>query len=322
MHDPDINLDGIIVAVVLPCYNEGSAIYEVVQSFKAALPTSVIYVFDNNSSDNTAAEANRAGAKVCHVLRRGKGNVVRRMFADIDADIFLMADGDGTYDASCAAELVRELREGNLDMVVGSRQPVQKELAYRRGHVLGNRLLTGIVRFIFGAGFTDMLSGYRAFSNRFVKTFPAFSEGFEIETELTIHALRLQLPYSEIATPYHERAEGTSSKLSTFTDGFRILRFIFFLFKEHKPFPFFALIAAVMAFSSILMAAPLLLHFVETGLVPRLPTAILSVGVMVSAILMLVVGIILDSVSRGRRESLQLQYLHYRPVQKDTFEDR
>jgi len=302
------------VAVILPCYNEGSAIYGVVTSFRQNLKDADIYVFDNNSDDNTAEEATRAGAIVRSVQARGKGNVVRRMFADIDADVYLMADGDGTYDASYAKKLVDKLVDGNKDMVVGTRQPKRAELAYRPGHVLGNRVLTGIVRFIFGTGFTDMLSGYRAFSKRFVKTFPAFSSGFEIETELTIHALRLKLPCDEVKTPYFERGEGSTSKLSTYKDGFRILRFILFLFKEHKPLPFFSLIAVSLAAFSVLLAMPVILEFIETGLVPRIPTLLLSTGIMITAILLFISGLILDSVSRGRGEVLQLQYLKFGPV--------
>lgn len=304
-------------AVILPCYNEGSAIYDVVTSFHLNLPGADIYVFDNNSEDNTAEEAIRAGAIVKRVEQRGKGNVVRRMFADIDADVYLMADGDGTYDASYANELVSKLVNGDNDMVVGTRQSKQTELAYRRGHVLGNRVLTGIVRFIFGTGFTDMLSGYRAFSRRFVKTFPAFSAGFEIETELTIHALRLKLPCDEVETPYFERSEGSSSKLSTYKDGFRILFFILFLFKEHKPLPFFGLVSASFAALSVILSLPVILQFIETGLVPRIPTVLLSTGLMITAILLFITGLILDSVSRGRIEFLHLQYLHYKPVVGD-----
>lgn len=304
-------------AVILPCYNEGSAIYDVVAAFRLNLPNADVYVFDNNSDDNTAEEAKRAGAVVKRVKQRGKGNVVRRMFADIDADVYLMADGDGTYDASYASELVSKLVDGDNDMVVGIRQPKQTELAYRRGHVLGNRVLTGIVRFIFGTGFTDMLSGYRAFSRRFVKTFPAFSSGFEIETELTIHALRLKLPCDEVKTPYFERGEGSSSKLSTYKDGFRILFFILFLFKEHKPLPFFGLVSASLAVLSVIFALPVIVQFIETGLVPRIPTVLLSTGIMITAILLFITGLILDSVSRGRGEFLQLQYLQYRPVVGD-----
>ncbi|MEM7359163.1 MAG: glycosyltransferase family 2 protein [Pseudomonadota bacterium] len=305
------------VAVILPCYNEGPAIYQVVRSFKENLPEATVYVFDNASTDNTAEEALRAGATVHRVNRQGKGNVVRRMFADIEADCYLMADGDETYDASYARKLIDCLVNEKLDMVVGTREPVNKELAYRPGHVFGNKLLTGIVRFIFGTGFTDMLSGYRVFSRRFVKTFPAFSEGFEIETELTIHALRLGLPYAEVPTPYYERGEGSNSKLSTFKDGFRILWFIFILFKEHKPFPFFGILAIVLASLSVILATPLLMEFIATGLVPRLPTAILSTGLMISAVLSFITGVILDSLSLGRRENLQLQYLQYTPVHSD-----
>lgn len=305
------------IAVILPCYNEGLAIHKVVTAFRDNLPEATIYVFDNASQDNTAEEARRAGAIVHRVNRQGKGNVVRRMFADIEADCYLMADGDETYDAGSARKLIDCLVNENLDMVVGTREPENKDLAYRPGHVFGNKLLTGIVRFIFGTGFTDMLSGYRAFSRRFVKTFPAFSEGFEIETELTIHALRLGVPYAEVKTPYYERPEGSSSKLSTFKDGFRILWFIFILFKEHKPFPFFGIIAVLLAILSIVLASPLLMEYLETGLVPRLPTAVLSTGMMISALLSFITGVMLDSVNLGRRENLQLQYLQYKPVNTD-----
>ncbi len=299
------------IAVLLPCHNEGAAIYDVVQNFRKVLPDADIFVYNNNSTDNTVEEATRAGAIVREVRRKGKGMVVRRMFADIDADIYLMADGDGTYDFDSAPDLINKLIRDRLDMVVGARIPVDSDKAYRPGHAFGNKLLTGIVRMIFGTGFTDMLSGYRAFSKRFVKSFPALATGFETETELTIHALQMSVPCGEVETPYHERAEGTKSKLSTYKDGFKILSFIMLLFKEVKPFPFFGLIALVLAMLSIGLAIPVVMDYLETGLVPRFPTAILSMGIMLTAVLSLMTGLILDGVSRGRRELKRLQYLSY-----------
>jgi glycosyltransferase involved in cell wall biosynthesis len=301
------------VAVILPCYNEEAAIYDVVKSFAKSLPQARICVFDNNSEDKTVSEAIRAGASIHSVGLQGKGNVVKRMFADLDADVYLMADGDGTYDAASAPKLVDTLIEQQVDMVVGVRESVGDEKTYRRGHVLGNKVLTNIVRFIFGTGFTDMLSGYRAFSKRFVKTFPIISSGFEIETEITIHALRIGAPCAEVQTPYSERIEGSTSKLSTYRDGFRILSFIGFLFREFKPFPFFGLVAIVLALLSITLATPIIFEYIETGLVPKIPTAILSTGVMIAALLSLVTGIIIASLNRGRKEALLLQYLRYPP---------
>ncbi len=298
-------------AVILPCFNEGAAIARVVKDFRQSLPDADIYVFNNNSTDNTVEEAEKAGAIVRFVRRKGKGMVIRRMLADVEADVYIMADGDGTYDAASAPKLVEKLVSENLDMVVGTRIPVEQQETYRPGHVLGNRLLTGTVRMIFGEGFTDMLSGYRVFSRRFVKTFPALAVGFETETELTIHALQMSLPCGEVETPYFERIEGTESKLSTFGDGFRILWFIAVLFKEVKPFIFFGIGAAVLALLSLGLSIPVFAEFFATGLVPRMPTAILCTGLMLAGLLSFSCGIILDSVSRGRREVKRLFYLNY-----------
>jgi glycosyltransferase involved in cell wall biosynthesis len=305
------------IAVILPCRNEEKAIYKVVADFRKFLPEATIYVFDNNSTDKTIEEAQRAGCEVRSVKDAGKGNVVRKMFADIEADVYLMADGDGTYDANYARALVDELLVDSNDMVVGTRKS-QEELAYRRGHKFGNRLLTGIVRFIFGSGFTDMLSGYRAFSRRFVKTFPSFSSGFEIETELTIHALWLGLPCSEIETPYYQRAEDSNSKLSTYKDGFKILMLILALFKDHKPFAFFGFISTGLAILSLILAAPVVVDFVSTGLIERVPTLLLCTGMMLTAVLLFVSGVILDSLNRGRRENFKLHYLKHQAFIANT----
>lgn len=297
------------IAVLLPCYNEGPAICEVVRAFQKALPGAVVYVYDNNSKDDTVAEARRAGAVVRTETRQGKGHVIRRMFADIDADIYVMADGDGTYDADAAPALVKKLADENLDMVVGARKPVEGQETYRRGHKFGNRLLTGAVRTIFGQGFEDMLSGYRIFSRRFVKSFPALSTGFQIETEITVHALSLTLPCAEVDTRYFERAEGTASKLSTYRDGILILSFIMLLFKEIRPFMFFTVIAVLLAGLSGGIALPVIAEFIVTGLVPRLPTAVLSASIMLCAVLAFLCGTILDSLSRGRIEQKRLHYI-------------
>ena len=297
------------IAVLLPCYNEGPAIYEVVRSFQKTLPGAVIYVYDNNSSDNTAEEARRAGAVVRTETRQGKGHVIRRMFADVNADIYVMADGDGTYDSEAAPELVRKLTDEHLDMVVGARKSAQGHDTYRKGHRFGNWLLTSTVKLFFGQGFDDILSGYRVFSRRFVKSFPALSTGFQIETEITIHALTLTLPCAEVETRYFERAEGTASKLSTYKDGVLILSFIMLLFKEIRPFIFFTAIAVLLGLLSLGLGLPVILEFFETGKVPRLPTAILSASIMMVGMMSFVCGIILDSLARGRVEQKRLRYI-------------
>lgn len=297
------------IAVLLPCYNEGPAIYEVVRSFQKVLPGAVVYVYDNNSSDSTVEEAKRAGAVVRTEPRQGKGHVIRRMFADVNADIYIMADGDGTYDADAAPELVKKLTDEHLDMVVGARKSVDGQDTYRKGHRFGNWMLTTTVKMIFGRGFKDMLSGYRVFSRRFVKSFPALSTGFQIETEITIHALTITLPCAEVETKYFERAEGTASKLSTYKDGILILSFIMLLFKEIRPFRFFGAIALLLALLSIGISLPVIVEFFETGLVPRLPTAILSASIMLCGVLAFLCGVILDSLARGRVEHKRLRYI-------------
>jgi glycosyltransferase involved in cell wall biosynthesis len=297
------------IAVLIPCFNEEEAIGSVVRNFRAILPDAAIYVYDNNSTDRTAAEAAAAGAIVRSEALQGKGNVVRRMFADVEADIYLMTDGDETYHAPSAPLMIDRLVGDNLDMVVGSRLKTDVADAFRAGHHLGNVMLTGAVSFIFGNRFNDMLSGYRVFSRRFVKSFPAVSAGFEIETELAVHALALRMPVSEIETPYGARPVGSASKLRTFRDGFRILLMILLLFKEEKPLAFFSLVFAILSVLSVGLAVPVVVTFMQTGLVPRLPTAILATGIMLLAFLSLACGFILDNVTRGRREIKRLAYL-------------
>ncbi|MEI9941325.1 MAG: glycosyltransferase [Pseudomonadota bacterium] len=296
------------VAVLIPCHNEEVAIKTTVAQFREALPDAAIYVYDNNSSDQTSARAREAGAIVRAETLQGKGNVVRRMFADIEADVYLMTDGDATYDASTAPAMVELLVDSNLDMVVGRR--VHREAsAYRAGHVLGNKMLTTFLASLFGQRFTDILSGYRAFSRRFVKSFPALSAGFETETELTVHALTLSMPIAEIETSYFSRPEGSTSKLNTYRDGVRILRVMLTLFKNERPVAFFGVNAIVLALLSVGLAIPIFITFFETGRVPRFPTAIASASIMMLAFLALVCGFILDTVTRGRREMKRLAYL-------------
>ena len=295
-------------AVLIPCYNEEAAIAAVVRDFRAALPDAAIYVYDNNSKDRTVELAASAGAVVRRETLQGKRNVVRRMFADIDADVYVMVDGDDTYHAPSAPMLIEKLLSEQLDMVNAQRISTA-EAAYRRGHVLGNRLLTGLVGGIFGKRTDDMLSGYRVFSRRFVKTFPALAGGFEIETELTVHALEMRMPFAEAPTPYKERPPGSVSKLSTYKDGLRILFMIGKLVKEERPMQAFALAAVGLALASLLLAVPLILTYIETGLVPRLPTAVLAAALMILSFLSLTCGLILDSVTRARREAKRLAYL-------------
>lgn len=298
------------VAVILPCYNEAAAIAQTVAAFQASLPSALIYVYDNNSSDDTREVAAAAGAIVRCETMQGKGHVVRRMFADIEADVYVMADGDATYDASAAPALVQQLLDENLDMVVGARKS-EIEAAYRRGHRFGNRLLTGMLARLFGRTFSDILSGYRIFSKRFVKSFPVLSAGFEIETEISVHALELRMPVAEQVTAYAARPEGSESKLSTYRDGWRILKTIMMLFRSERPLAFFGSIAAIFALTSLILAAPLAITYLETGLVPRLPTALLSTGLMILAAMSMMCGLILDTVVRGRREVRRLAYLTY-----------
>ena len=296
------------VAVLVPCYNEAATIDSVVRDFAAALPGAAVYVYDNNSSDATGRVAADAGAVVRREPLQGKGNVVRRMFADIEAEIYVMVDGDGTYDAASAPTLIEALREGPLDLVTGARVD-DDAAAYRAGHRFGNWLLTTLVALVFGRRGSDMLSGYRVFSRRFVKTFPALSRGFEIETELTVHALELGMPLAELPTPYKARPPGSASKLSTFKDGFRILWLIGKLVKEERPMQTFSLAALVLALASIVLAWPVVITYLETGQVPRLPTAVLSTGLMILASLAVTCGFILETVTRGRREMKRMRYL-------------
>ncbi len=296
------------IAVILPCYNEEAAIVQTVAGFRAALPHAAIYVYDNNSSDRTVAVAREAGAIVRTERMQGKGNVVRRMFADVDADIYVMADGDATYDAAAAPAMIAKMREDGLDMVVGTRVHEAAD-AYRRGHVLGNRAMTGLLAQLFGRSFTDIFSGYRVFSRRFVKSFPVLSAGFEIETEISVHALELKMPVGEVETRYLARPEGSASKLSTYRDGARIARTILTLYRIEKPILFFGIVALALAALAVLLAVPLVATYMETGLVPRFPTAILATGLVILAALSSFAGLILDTVVRGRREMKRLAYL-------------
>lgn len=297
-----------VVAVIVPCLNEEAAIGKVVRDFIAALPDATVYVYDNGSTDRTVEVARAAGAVVRSEPLRGKGNVVRRMFADVDADVYVLVDGDDTYDASAAPALIERLLTEQLDMVNGARI-TQIEAAYRAGHRFGNALLTGMVARIFGDRFKDILSGYRVFSRRFVKSFPALSSGFETETELTVHALELRMPIAEVEIAYKDRPAGSASKLRTFRDGFRIVRTIVVLLKEERPLAFFTTLFVLLTTIAVLLAIPILVTYERTGLVPRFPTAILAMGTMLLAFLSLSCGLILDTVSRGRRELKRLSYL-------------
>jgi glycosyltransferase involved in cell wall biosynthesis len=303
------------IAVLVPCYNEEAAVAAVVADFRKALPAAEIYVYDNNSSDRTIAVARDAGAQVRSERRQGKGHVVRRMFADVDADIYVLVDGDATYDAASAPRMIDALLSDHLDMVVGFRVD-QAEAAYRPGHRTGNRLLTSFLSSAFGQDFKDILSGYRVFSRRFVKSFPVLSDGFEIETELTVHALELALPVAEIDTPYYARPEGSFSKLNTWRDGFRILGTILKLYRSEKPLRFFTAIGIFLTLVAVGLAIPIVVTFLEQGLVPRLPTAVLSMGLMILAVLSVSSGLVLDTVTRGRREMKLLAYLSQPVINK------
>ena len=301
--------DNVDIAVLIPCYNEEAAIASVINDFRNALPAASIYVYDNNSSDRTIEVAREAGAIVRTEPLQGKGNVVRRMFADIEADVFVMVDGDNTYDASAAPMLVQKLLDENLDLVNARRVHEETE-AYRPGHQFGNVILTSLVAAIFGRRFVDMLSGYKVFSRRFTKSFPSLSSGFEIESELTVHALELRMPVAEVATNYGARPAGSESKLSTFADGYKILKMIATMIKEERPLQFFSSLFFIFVVSSIVLGIPLIRTFLETGLVPRYPTAILVTGMMLLGFLFLACGLILDTVTRGRQELKRLQYLN------------
>src|SRR4051794_23990966 len=303
------------IAVLVPCFNEEAAVATVVAGFRSVLPSAEIYVYDNNSSDRTKAVAAEAGAEVRSERRQGKGHVVRRMFADIDADIYVLVDGDATYDAASAPRMIEMLRADHLDMVVGLRAD-RAEAAYRRGHRTGNWMLTRFLSSVFGQEFKDILSGYRVFSRRFVKTFPVLSDGFEIETELSVHALELALPVAEIETPYYARPVGSFSKLNPWRDGFRILGTILKLYRSEKPLRFFTAIGIFLMLVSVGLAIPIVVTYLEEGLVPRLPTAVLSTGLMIIAMLAISSGLVLDTVTRGRREMKLLAYLSQPPVGK------
>ena len=298
------------VAVLLPCYNEEAAIGATVRGFREALPSATIYVYDNNSRDRTRERAAQAGAVVRNERQQGKGHVVRRMFADVDADVYVIADGDLTYDPGAAPEMVRLLLDEQFDMVVGTRRHEEKD-AYRGGHVLGNKLFTGILSGLFGRSFSDIFSGYRVFSRRFVKSFPVLSSGFEIETEISVHALELRMPVGEIETAYGARLEGSHSKLSTYSDGLRILRTIATLYRVERPALFYGMIGALLVALAIVLAVPLAITYLHTGLVPRFPTAILVTGIIIVAVLCFFAGLILDTVTRGRREVRRLAYLSF-----------
>jgi glycosyltransferase involved in cell wall biosynthesis len=300
------------VAVLVPCFNEEAAVATVVADFRDSLPTAKIFVYDNNSSDRTAEVARAAGAEVRSERRQGKGHVVRRMFSDVDADIYVLVDGDATYDARSAPRMIDRLMSDHLDMVVGFRVD-QAEAAYRPGHRTGNLMLTGFLSSVFGEAFKDILSGYRVFSRRFVKSFPVLSDGFEIETELSVHALELALPVAEIETPYYARPAGSFSKLNTWRDGFRILGTILKLYRSEKPLRFFTAVGIFLMLVSIGLAVPVIVTYLEQGLVPRLPTAVLSMGLMIMAVLAVSSGLVLDTVTRGRREMKLLAYLSQPP---------
>jgi len=303
------------IAFLIPCFNEEATIENVVNDCKKAIPDAEVYVFDNNSTDNTIAIAERSGAIVRLENTQGKGHVVRRMFADVEADIYILCDGDMTYDVASSPKMVGKLIDENQDMIVATRiSDTSHAQTYPIGHVSGNKLLTGFVGFLFGNRFSDILSGFRVFSRRFVKSFPAISRGFEIETELTVHALELRLPVAEMETPYYSRPDNSDSKLNTFSDGSRILMVILFLLKEVRPLLFFGFLFLLFTFTALILSYPLLMTYLETGLVPRFPTAILASGIMVFAFLSLVCGMVLDSVSRGRREVKRMQYLSLQPL--------
>jgi hypothetical protein len=293
------------IAILIPCYNEEVAAGAVVAAFRAALPSALIYLYDNNSTDRTVAVGQQAGAIVRREQMQGKGHVVRRMFADIEADVYVLVDGDGTYDAGDAPRLVRHLLEHRVDLVNGLRKGIHA----RRGHQFGNDFLNRIIGWVFGSRFDDMLSGYKVFSRRFVKSFPSLASGFEIETELTVHALQLRMPVAELSTPYGRRLDGSVSKLRTVHDGLKILWAIFLLIKEEKPLPFFATTSLILIATALGLSAPLVVTFVETGFVPRLPTAVLATGIMLLGFLSLVCGLVLDTVTRGRVEMKRLHYL-------------
>ncbi|WP_323011632.1 glycosyltransferase family 2 protein [Castellaniella sp.] len=297
------------IALLIPCYNEALTVAQVVHEFRVAIPDIQAYVFDNGSDDSTVDVARAAGAQVHRVAQRGKGSVVRRMFADIEADYYIMVDGDATYDAASVPAMLATLIDQHLDMLVGCRSDAGQAENYRRGHRLGNRLLTGSVRHIFGGSFSDMLSGYRVFSRRYVKSFPGQSAGFEIETELTVHALEMAMPWGEMPTPYGARPNGSVSKLSTWRDGLRIFAVIMRLYMLERPLILFGLLGALLCLLGVGLSVPLFIDYAHSGLVPRLPTAVLVTGLCVVGLLLAAVGVVLDSLARARREIRRLAYL-------------
>lgn len=299
------------VAVVIPCLNEEDAIASVVREFRTALPEAAIYVCDNGSSDDTGGRAREAGALVVHEPAAGKGNAVKRLFADIDAQVYVLVDGDGTYDAGDAPDMVRRVEQEHFDVVIGSRRDSYGHSDSRVGHELGNRMITNAVNVLFNVELEDILSGYRVMSRRYVKSAPILVSGFEVETMLTIHALEVGANMTELPTTYRSRPHGTASKLRTWRDGFRILHTIVYFFKEIRPFRFFSVIAALFAGAGLVLGVPVILEFMETGLVPRFPTALLATGLMVLASISLVSGMILDSVALQRREWKRLAYLGF-----------
>lgn len=302
-------MNNLKIAILIPCYNEAATIADVVRDFQNLLPSARIFACDNNSTDNTAAQARAAGAAVLCEWFQGKGHAVRRLFSEVEADIYVLVDGDSTYDCVSAAKMIRALIDGKLDMVVGTRQTDRDSTAFPRGHVFGNRLLSWFMGLLFGTRFTDLLSGYRVFSRRFVKSFPALATGFETETELSIHALSLRMPVAEIPTPYKARPENSSSKLHTWRDGLRILTTIVSLFKGERPLAFFSIGFILLAVASLILGYPVVMEYLRTGHVPRFPTAILATGIMLLAFLSLTCGFILETVTRGRREMKRLFYL-------------
>lgn len=299
------------IAVLIPCHNEAQTIGQVVAAFRSSLPDAAIYVYNNNSTDATARVAAESGAIVREEPAPGKGSVVRRMFAEVEADFYILVDGDGTYDASIAPQMVEQASGQRLAMLV-ARRVASSSSAYRPGHRLGNRMFTQSVAMLFGTSLHDVLSGYRVFSRDFVKSFPGFARGFEIEAELSVHALTLRLPIAEIETVYHERPGGSASKLNKYTDGTRILWTIFLLSKNERPLLFFALWSVLFFAASLILIYPIFVTFLETGLVPRFPTAILATGLAISAIILFACGLILDTVTKGRRELKLLAYLNAR----------
>ncbi|MDD7985749.1 glycosyltransferase [Lentisphaera marina] len=300
-------------AIILPCYNEEVAIVQVIQDFQKQLPHATIYVIDNNSSDKTAELSHHAGAQVIFEKNKGKGNAVRRAFAEIESDIYVMADGDGTYESSAVNKMIDHLLKDQLDMVVGIRMS-QGQSAYRIGHQFGNKLFNSIVRNIFGNGFKDIFSGYRVMSRRFVKTFPAISKEFEIETELSVHSLQLRLPTQEIETKYGARPEGSHSKLNTYTDACKILLKIIQFTRIHRPLFFYGSFSLLLSIVSIILGIPIIIDFLQTGLVPRLPTAVLASGLMIISFIFLVCGLILDAVKEAAGENKRLKYLEHKAL--------